>query len=151
MRFASRTCGRAPAECRCWRPRWPARARRCGRQPRFCAFAGIGTERFFEIAGRFRDTRIWTRRADGVWAGDRYLGEAAAVQLLGGGNVVVASADQVRLLRSDGTETDFAVACVRSLIRIGDAYVQLVTSNGMWALAIEPRQERVFLLPGGSQ
>lgn len=91
------------------------------------------------------------RRADGVWAGDRYLGDAATVQLLENGSVLLASADRVRLLRSDGTEADFAVAGVRSLIRIGDVYVQLVTSNGMWALAVEPGRERVFLLPGGSR
>jgi hypothetical protein len=91
------------------------------------------------------------RRADGVWAGDRNLGDVTAVQLLGDGSVLTANGEQVRLLRSDGTEADFAVAGVQSFIRISDACVQLVTSSGMWALAIEPGQERVFLLPGGSQ
>ncbi len=34
---------------------------------RFCAFAGIGGERFFAIAERFRAAAVWRRRADGVW------------------------------------------------------------------------------------
>jgi hypothetical protein len=91
------------------------------------------------------------RRADGAWAGDRYLGDATAVALLDGGSVVAAGGGQVRLLRPDGTEADFAVAGVQSLIRISDICVQLVTASGMWALAIESGRERVFLLPGGSQ
>jgi len=91
------------------------------------------------------------RRADGVRAGNRYLGDAAAVLLLGEGTVLIADGEQVRLLRSDGAEADFPVAGVQSFIRISDAYVQLVTSSGMWALAIEPGQERLFLLPGGSR
>jgi len=34
---------------------------------RFAAFAGITSARFFEIAERFRDPRIWKRREDGAW------------------------------------------------------------------------------------
>ena len=34
---------------------------------KFCAFAGISTERFFAIAERFRNPRVWKRRSDGVW------------------------------------------------------------------------------------
>lgn len=34
---------------------------------KFCAFAGIGRERFLEIAERFRNPAVWQRRADGVW------------------------------------------------------------------------------------
>ena len=34
---------------------------------RFASFAGITAGRFFEIAERFREPRIWQRRADGVW------------------------------------------------------------------------------------
>lgn len=33
---------------------------------RFCALTGITRERFLEIAERFRDERVWSRR-DGVW------------------------------------------------------------------------------------
>ena len=50
------------------------------------------------------------RRADGVWAGDRNLGDATAVHLLGDGSVLMADGEQVRLLRSDGTGTDFPIA-----------------------------------------
>lgn len=34
---------------------------------KFCAFAGIPAARFFDIAERFRDPKVWARRADGVW------------------------------------------------------------------------------------
>ena len=34
---------------------------------RFCAFAGITPQRFFEIAEGFRNRNIWRQRSDGVW------------------------------------------------------------------------------------
>jgi N-acetyl sugar amidotransferase len=34
---------------------------------KFCRFSGIGEERFFAVAERFRNGAIWRRRADGVW------------------------------------------------------------------------------------
>ncbi len=39
---------------------------------RFCAFAGIGRERFFEIIERFRNHDVWTRR-EGSWVIDDFL------------------------------------------------------------------------------
>ena len=39
---------------------------------KFCAFAGISVQRFFEIAERFRNHAIWTR-ADGVWRVENFL------------------------------------------------------------------------------
>ena len=38
----------------------------------FCAFTGISTERFFEIAETFRNPDVWTRR-NGVWQIDGFL------------------------------------------------------------------------------
>ena len=34
---------------------------------KFCVFAGITREQFFDIAERFRNHDVWKRRADGVW------------------------------------------------------------------------------------
>ena len=65
--------------------------------------------------------------------------------------VLLATRDQVRLVRSGGTEMDFPVSGVHSFTRMNEGYVQMVTSNGSWALRTEPDQEQVFLLPGGSQ
>ena len=39
---------------------------------RFCDYAGITTERFFEIAERFRNPDVWTRR-DGTWVIEDFL------------------------------------------------------------------------------
>ena len=39
---------------------------------KFCAFAGISVQRFFEIGERFRNHAIWTR-ADGVWRLENFL------------------------------------------------------------------------------
>ncbi len=33
----------------------------------FCAYAGIGVDRFHAIAERFRNPAVWKRRPDGVW------------------------------------------------------------------------------------
>jgi N-acetyl sugar amidotransferase len=38
----------------------------------FCAYVGIGEARFFEVAERFRDPSVWTRR-DGRWQIDGFL------------------------------------------------------------------------------
>lgn len=34
---------------------------------KFCSFVGISKERFFEVAERFRNHKVWTRREDGAW------------------------------------------------------------------------------------
>ncbi|MSV34891.1 MAG: hypothetical protein EXQ47_04745 [Bryobacterales bacterium] len=90
------------------------------------------------------------RRAGGVWAGGEYLGDATAVLLLDGG-ALLATGEQVRLLRPDGTEMAFPVPGVASFVRMSDGYVQMIAPHGMWALRIEPGHEQVFLLPGVSQ
>ena len=52
--------------------------RECGHEtPRadiekFCGFAGISVERFFEIAEKFRNRDIWVRRG-GKWMIDGFL------------------------------------------------------------------------------
>jgi hypothetical protein len=89
-----------------------------------------------------------------IWIGGKNLGAANSVLLLAGGGALLASDGQVRLLRSDGTEVDFAVEPVGSVvggfIRMSDQYVQVITDAGMWALDIEPGHEQIFLLPGVS-
>ncbi len=85
-----------------------------------------------------------------VWSGGKSLGAANSVRLLEGGGTLLANDGQVRLLRSDGTELDFAMTGVGGFIRMGDQYVQVITDTGMWALDIEPGHEQMFLLPGVS-
>ena len=58
---------------------------------------------------------------------------------------------QVKLLRPDGTEVDFAVSGAGGFVRMSDRYVQVITDSGMWALDTEPGREQIFLLPGGSR
>ena len=90
-----------------------------------------------------------------IWVGSKNLGAANSVLLLDGGGAVLANGGQVRLLRPDGTEVDFAVTSgggfVGGFIRMSDQYVQVISDAGMWALDVEPGHERIFLLPGGSQ
>lgn len=89
-----------------------------------------------------------------IWIGGTSLGAANFVLLLDGGGALLASGGQVRLLRPDGTELDFAVAgagsFVGGFIRMSDQYVEVITDVGMWALDLEPGHERIFLLPGVS-
>lgn len=87
-----------------------------------------------------------------IWTGGKNLGAANSVLLLNDGSALLASDGQVRLLRSDGTELDFAVGgSVGGFIRMSDQYVQVITDSGMWALDVEPGHEQIFLLPGVSQ
>jgi len=90
-----------------------------------------------------------------IWIGSKSLGAANSVLLLDGGGALLANGGQVRLLRSDGTEVDFAVTggggFVGGFIRMSDRYVQVITDAGMWALDIEPGHEQIFLLPGVSR
>jgi hypothetical protein len=86
-----------------------------------------------------------------IWIGGKNLGAANSVLLLDGGGVLLASDGQVRLLRADGTELDFAVTGVGGFVRMSDQYVQVITDGGMWALDIEPGHEQLFLLPGVSK
>ena len=90
-----------------------------------------------------------------VWIGSKKLGAANSVLLLDGGGALLASDGQVRLLRPDGTEVDFAITggggFVGGFIRMGDQYVQVITDSGMWVLDIAPGREQIFLLPGVSQ
>jgi hypothetical protein len=74
-------------------------------------------------------------RDDGIWVGDRNLGVASSILLLDGGGALLAADGQVRLLRPDGTELDFAVAgpesFVGGFVRMSGQYVQVVTATGM--------------------
>lgn len=101
------------------------------------------------VAGGFEYA---VERDGGIWIGGKSLGAANAVLLLDHGGALLASDGQVRLLRPDGSEMDFAVAgaggFVGGFIRMSDQYVQVITDAGMWALDIEPGHEQMFLLPG---
>jgi hypothetical protein len=94
-------------------------------------------------------------RDDGIWVGDRNLGAANAILLLDGGGALLAADGQVRLLKPDGSEMDFAVVGAESfiggLVRMSERYVQVITASGMWALDLEPGSEQIYVLPGVSQ
>lgn len=103
------------------------------------------------VAGGFEYA---VERGGEVWISGKSLGAANSVFLLDDGGALLASGGQVRLLRPDGTELDFAVTggggFVGGFLRMSDQYVQVITGSGMWALDIEPGHEQIFLLPGGS-
>jgi hypothetical protein len=99
------------------------------------------------VAGGFEYV---VEREGEVWIGAKNLGTANSVMLLDGGGVLLASDRQLRLLRSDGTELDFAMTGVGGFLRMGDQYVQVLTDAGMWALDVEPGHEQMFMLPGVS-
>ena len=90
-----------------------------------------------------------------IWVGSKNLGAANSVLLLDGGGALLASGGQVRLLRPDGTELDFAVTSAGSFIggfiRMSDQYVQVITDSGMWVLDTALGREEIFLLPGVAQ
>jgi hypothetical protein len=103
------------------------------------------------VPGRFE----YAVERDGeIWIGGTSLGAANSVLLLDGGGALLASDGQVRLVRPDGTELDFAVGgvggFVGGFIRMSDQFVQVITDTGMWALDIESGHEQIFLLPGVS-
>jgi len=86
-----------------------------------------------------------------IWIGSKSLGVANSILLLDDGGALLANEGQVRLVRSDGSELDFAVTGVGGFLRMSDQYVQVITDSGMWALDLEPGHEQMFLLPGESQ
>lgn len=86
-----------------------------------------------------------------IWIGGKSLGGANSVLLLDRGGALLASGGQVRLLRPDGTELDFAMKGVGGFIRMSDRYVQVITDAGMWVLDLDPGHEQIFLLPGVSE
>ncbi|MDP8990148.1 MAG: hypothetical protein M3N41_08750 [Acidobacteriota bacterium] len=90
-------------------------------------------------------------RDDGIWVGDQNLGQAHAIFLLGDGGALLAVDGQVRLLRADGTEVDFAVSGAGGFLRMSDRYIEVITDSGMWALDTQAGNEQIFLLPGGSR
>ncbi|MDP9112296.1 MAG: hypothetical protein M3O20_01290 [Acidobacteriota bacterium] len=90
-------------------------------------------------------------RDDGIWVGDQNLGVAAAVFLLDNGGALLAVDNQVRLLRADGTEIDFAVPSAGGFLRMNDRYIEVISDSAMWALDTQPGHEQVFVLPGESR
>ena len=90
-------------------------------------------------------------RDDGIWVGNQNLGPAHAIFLLDDGGALLAVDGQVRLLRTDGTEVDFAVSGAGGFLRMSDRYIEVTTDSGMWALDTQPCNEQIFLLPGGSR
>jgi hypothetical protein len=90
-------------------------------------------------------------RDDGIWVGNQNLGAAHAIFLLDDGGALLAVDGQVRLLRADGTEIDFAVPGAGGFLRMSDRYIEVITDSGMWALDTQAGNEQIFLLPGGSR
>jgi hypothetical protein len=90
-------------------------------------------------------------RDDGIWVGNQNLGAAHAIFLLDDGGTLLAVDGQVRLLRADGTEIDFAVQGAGGFLRMSDRYIEVITDSGMWALDTQAGSEQIFLLPGGSR
>jgi hypothetical protein len=90
-------------------------------------------------------------RNDGIWIGNQNLGPAHAIFLLDDGGALLAVDGQVRLLRADGTEIDFAVSGAGGFLRMSDRYIEVITDSGMWALDTQAGNEQIFLLPGGSR
>jgi len=90
-------------------------------------------------------------RDDGIWVGNQNLGVAHTIFLLDDGGALLAVDDQVRLLRANGTEIDFAVSGAGSFVRMTDRYIEVITDSGMWELDTQAGSEEVFLLPGGSR
>ena len=90
-------------------------------------------------------------RDDGIWVGDQNLGAANAIFLLDGGGALLALDGQVRLLRSDGTEVDFAVSGAGGFVRMSDRYVRGDHGQRHVGARHEPGREQIFLLPGGSR
>jgi len=76
------------------------------------------------------------------------LGPANAALLIEPG-VLIATGDQVRLVRTDGRDMAFDVPGVEEFIAMSDSYVELVTPNDRWV--IDLKQPRPFLLPGVSE
>ena len=90
-------------------------------------------------------------RDDGIWVGNQNLGMAHSIFLLDDGGTLLAVDGQVRLLRADGTEVDFAVPGAGGFLRMSDRYIEVITESGMWALDTQAGNEQIFLLPGGSR
>jgi hypothetical protein len=90
-------------------------------------------------------------RDDGIWVGNQNLGAAHIIFLLDDGGALLAIDGELRLLRADGTEIDFALSGAAGFVRMSDRYIEVITDSGMWALDTQPGNEQVFLLPGGSR
>jgi hypothetical protein len=90
-------------------------------------------------------------RDDGIWLGSQNLGKANSIFLPDSGGALLAVNGQVRLLRSDGTEADFALPGAAGFVRMSDRYIEVITDSGMWALDTQPGLEQIFLLPGDSR
>lgn len=87
----------------------------------------------------------WIARSDGSLV-EFVTGEAGPVLLLRQG-VLFATADNLVLRRSDGSETRFDVAGVTSLLKLGKGYAEARTAEAAYAIKIEQGREQIFLLP----
>jgi len=98
-----------------------------------------------------RSGATWVEHYSFVDHSVEVLGSAipANAALLLDGVTLLAADDGVHVLRPDGSETIVATTGVTALVRMGSAYVELVTAQGMWAL--DPATGNVFLLPGVPQ
>jgi len=62
---------------------------------------------------------------------------------------LLATSDEVHLVRADGTDTVINTPGVQALIAMGYGYVELVTAQGLWV--IDLTNGGLFLLPGVAQ
>jgi hypothetical protein len=86
----------------------------------------------------------WSRIDSSLRVVNAYAPAAAAMFMDDG--ILLAANDTVHRIRDDGTDTIINVAGVQALIAMGDGYVELVTSQGLWALDLAHMTP--FLLPG---
>lgn len=79
------------------------------------------------------------------------LPEAIGPVMLVGDGILFAKRDEMILRRGDGTERQFQVAGAEHLFALGENLVQIVTSDGVFALRVERGRELLFQLPERAQ
>ena len=97
--------------------------------------------------------RFAVNRTDGVWV----VGLDGSIQsslppgtvavLLLEGVTVYSLSDSVVLRRTDGTEVSFPISGAASLSQLSENYVQVFTSNAVYALRTDLGREQLSLLP----
>lgn len=130
-------------------------------EPEYVAPAGQGDVLSLRASGDGFDYAV--AREDGTWI-EHYsvrdqsvmilasLGPTGAVMLLEGGGIMLASADDVRLMRPySGDEplddVVFAISGVGQFIAVPGGFVQVNTPSGVWLLSTASAEPESFLLP----
>ena len=81
----------------------------------------------------------------------RFIGSFAGAGpvLLTPDGTISAAPDGIRVVHPDGTAKTFALAGVRSFAQMGDGYVEVATSDGLWILRTDQGHEQLYVSPGG--